>query len=332
MSLPYDDATAARLKGDLLVKSGGSWRYADRVWVKSSGTWRSSENVYVKSGGAWRDAAQYDVYRFKFTLNDNNNGSGNASYNYVVQERKSFGNNTVSGSANQASSTFVLSSRLTAISSWSNNIAYGAIYVNSTQRYLRIDSLPAGSRVVLYVNSGKRILGRGGNGGNGSNNNNAGGNGANGQTALYCRTNTILVNNGQIGGGGGGGGGGRGAQCVYVNTGQKACMKGNQCPVTYQNFSQEQGGGGGGGAGYPGGTGGQGSPNGQQGQSNAKGNGGANQSCGAQGGRNGGNLGQNGQSAGQTTGGPGSSGAAIDGVNYITKETQGTINGPQNNG
>ena len=25
-------------------------------------------------------------------------------------------------------------------------------------------------------------------------------------------------------------------------------MKGNQCPVTYQNFSQEQGGGGGGGA------------------------------------------------------------------------------------
>ena len=81
MSLPYDDATAARLKGDLLVKSGGSWRYADRVWVKSGGTWRSSENVYVKSGGAWRDAAQYDVYRFKFTLNDNNNGSGNASYN-----------------------------------------------------------------------------------------------------------------------------------------------------------------------------------------------------------------------------------------------------------
>ena len=30
----------------------------------------------------------------------------------------------------------------------------------------------------------------------------------NGQTALYCRTDTILVNNGQIGGGGGGGGGG----------------------------------------------------------------------------------------------------------------------------
>tara|TARA_Y100000816_G_scaffold221979_1_gene167015 strand:+ start:854 stop:1852 length:999 start_codon:yes stop_codon:yes gene_type:complete len=332
MSLPYDDATAARLKGDLLVKSGGSWRYADRVWVKSSGTWRSSENVYVKSGGTWRDAAQYDVYRFEFTLNDNNNGSGNAGYNFKVQEKKSFGNNTVTGSANQASSTFVLSSRLTAISSWSNNIAYGAIYVNSTQRYLRIDSLPAGSRVVLYINSGKRILGGGGKGGNGSSNNNAGGNGVNGQTALYCRTDTILVNNGQIGGGGGGGGGGRGGQCVYQNTGQKACMKGNQCPVTYQNFSQEQGGGGGGGAGYPGGAGGLGSPQGQFGQSNAKGNGGGNQSCNAQDGRNGGNLGQAGQTKAGTAGSSGSGGAAIDGVNYITKEVSGTINGAQNNG
>ena len=248
MSLPYDDATAARLKGDLLVKSGNSWRYADRVWVKSSGTWRSSDNVYVISGCTWRDAAQYDVYRFEFTLNDNNNGSGSAGYNYKVQERNTFGNNTVQGSANQFSNTFVLSSRLTEISSWSNNIAYGAIYVNSTQRYLRIDSLPAGSRVVLYINSGKRILGGGGKGGNGSSNNNAGGNGVNGQTALYCRTDTILVNNGQIGGGGGGGGGGRGGQCVYQNTGQKACMKGNQCPVTYQKFSLAPGGGGGGGA------------------------------------------------------------------------------------
>ena len=189
MSLPYDDATAARLKGDLLVKSGNSWRYADRVWVKSSGTWRSSDNVYVKSGGTWRDAAQYDVYRFEFTLNDNNNGSGSAGYNYKVQERNTFGNNTVQGSANQFSNTFVLSSRLTEISSWSNNIAYGAIYVNSTQRYLRIDSLPAGSRVVLYINSGKRILGGGGKGGNGSSNNNAGGN--NQKLILFNRGNAI---------------------------------------------------------------------------------------------------------------------------------------------
>jgi hypothetical protein len=43
-------------------------------------------------------------------------------------------------------------------------------------------------------------------------------------------------------------------------------------------------------------------------------------------------LGANGQSQGVTTGSPGSAGAAIDGVNYITKETAGTINGPQNNG
>ena len=61
-------------------------------------------------------------------------------YNFEVQERQSFGNNTVSGSANQFSNTFNLSSRLTEISSWSNNIAYGAIYVNSTQRYLSISN------------------------------------------------------------------------------------------------------------------------------------------------------------------------------------------------
>ena len=331
MGLPYDDATAARLKGDLLVKDGGSWRYADRVWVKQSGTWRSSENIYVKSGGSWRDAAQYDVFKFKFTLNDNNNGFGNSSYNFEVQEKQSSGNNTVSGSANQSSSTFVLSSRLSAISSWSNNIAYGAIYVNSTQRYLRIDSLPAGSRVVLYVNSNKRILGKGGNGGNGSQTSNAGGNGQGGQTALYVRTDTTLVNSGQIAGGGGGGGGGRGAQCTYVNTGQEPCMKGQQCPAQFQNFSEETGGGGGGGAGYPGGTGGQGSPGGQSGQSNANGSGGGNQSCGAQNGRNGGGLGSAGQAQGVTTGSPGAAGNAIDGVSYITKETAGTINGPEVN-
>ena len=331
MGLPYDDATAARLKGDLLVKDGGSWRYADRVWVKQSGTWRSSENIYVKSGGSWRDAAQYDVFKFKFTLNDNNNGFGNSSYNFEVQEKQSSGNNTVSGSANQSSSTFVLSSRLSAISSWSNNIAYGAIYVNSTQRYLRIDSLPAGSRVVLYVNSNKRILGKGGNGGNGSQTSNAGGNGQGGQTALYVRTDTTLVNSGQIAGGGGGGGGGRGAHCTYVNTGQEPCMKGQQCPAQFQNFSEETGGGGGGGAGYPGGTGGQGSPGGQSGQSNANGSGGGNQSCGAQNGRNGGGLGSAGQAQGVTTGSPGAAGNAIDGVSYITKETAGTINGPEVN-
>ena len=47
MGLPYDDATAARLKGELLIKDGNSWRYADRVWVKQSGTWRSSETYML---------------------------------------------------------------------------------------------------------------------------------------------------------------------------------------------------------------------------------------------------------------------------------------------
>ena len=36
MSLPYDNATAGRLGGTVAVKSGGSWRFADRVWVKKN--------------------------------------------------------------------------------------------------------------------------------------------------------------------------------------------------------------------------------------------------------------------------------------------------------
>ena len=331
MGLPYNDETAARLGGDLLFKSGNAWQHADRVWVKDSGTWRSSENIYVKSGGTWRNAAQYDIYRFRLTLSAANNGSNSANVNYAIQEKQSSGNSTTSGNYNFNNTTFKLTNVLEGGSSWSNHIAYGAIYVNSTQRYLRINSLPSGSKIILYVNSNKRILGKGGNGGNGSQQSNNGGNGQSGQTALYVRTNTTLVNSGQIGGGGGGGGGGRGAQCTYVNQGQQPCMKGNQCPVTYQNFSQEQGGGGGGGAGYPGGTGGDGSPNGSSGQSNANGSAGANQSCGATNGRNGGLLGNAGQNQGQGSGTPGAAGNAIDGVSYITKETAGTINGPEVN-
>ena len=333
MGLPYNNETADRLKGDLTFKHSNSWRYAQRVWVKESGTWQKVDNIYVKSGGTWRDAAQYDIYRFELTLNNDNNGSGGntISYKILANSNSSEPDYTTVGTANLNAQTFKLSTRLEQVSAWNNNIAYGAIYVTSTQRYLRIDALPAGSRVVLYVNSNKRILGKGGNGGNGSQTSNAGGNGQGGQTALYVRTDTTLVNSGQIAGGGGGGGGGRGAQCTYENTGQEPCMKGQQCPATFQNFSQEQGGGGGGGAGYPGGQGGPGSPGGQNGQSNANGNGGGNQSCGAQNGRNGGGLGNAGQAQGQTTGSPGAAGNAIDGVSYITKETAGTINGPEVN-
>ena len=239
------------------------------------------------------------------------------------------------GSAN--TSTYLsLSTALTTVSPWSgSDPVIGVVYVNSKQRNLRIDTLPSGSRVVLYIYGNRRIMGRGGNGGNGSQSHSAGGNGANGQTALYARGSgagkVLLVNYGQIAGGGGGGGGGRGGQCVYnQNTGQKSCMKGSQCPVTYQNFSQEQGGGGGGGAGY------------LVGQVDRviqmvkmdhkmvvevvveK-------SCNAQDGRNGGNFGQNGQTKSGTAGSAGSAGNAIDGVSNINKIVSGTITGPQIN-
>ena len=45
MSLPYDNATAGRLGGTVAVKSGGSWRFADRVWVKKNNAWGSVEAV-----------------------------------------------------------------------------------------------------------------------------------------------------------------------------------------------------------------------------------------------------------------------------------------------
>ena len=334
MSLPYDNDTAARLGGTVAVKSGGTWRYADRVWVKKNNAWGTVEEIHVKSGGSWREVGEYNVYHFKFTLNQNNNGTANTSYNYHILNWNQGSNDDYTGTGNITAVTqrrFKLNNALADYGSWNGTTpAIGAIYVASSQRALFIGSMPAGSRVVLYVNGGKRILGKGGNGGNGSNNHSAGGNGQNGQSALWVRTNTTIVNSGQIASGGGGGGGGRGGQCVYQNTGQKSCMKGNQCPVTYQNFSKEQGGGGGGGAGYPGGQGGSGDANGQNGQSNARGNGGQNQSCNAQRGRHGGNLGQNAQGGG-TAGSPGSCGSAVDGVSYITYETKGTVNGPEVN-
>ena len=334
MSLPYDNDTAARLGGTVAVKSGGTWRYADRVWVKTGNAWGSVEEIHVKSGGSWREVGEYNVYHFKFTLNQNNNGTANTSYNYHILNWNQGSNDDYTGTGNITAVTqrrFKLNNALADYGSWNGTTpAIGAIYVASSQRYMQISSMPAGSRVVLYINGGKRILGKGGNGGNGSNNHSAGGNGQNGQSALWVRTATTIVNSGQIASGGGGGGGGRGGQCVYQNTGQKSCMKGNQCPVTYQNFSKERGGGGGGGAGYPGGQGGNGDANGQNGQSNARGNGGQNQSCNAQRGRHGGNLGQNAQGGG-TAGSPGSRGNAVDGVSYITYETKGTVNGPEVN-
>lgn len=339
MTLPYNSAVANQL-GDqgklVMVRESAEWRYADRVWAKQSNSWREIERVYVKDGGTWREVGKYDIYRFRFDLNANNAGSG-AAYNYRMLNPSvnSSNDDLYTGSAN-TSTYWSLSTALTTVSPWSgSDPVIGVVYVNSKQRNLRIDTLPSGSRVVLHIYGNRRIMGRGGNGGNGSQSHSAGGNGANGQTALYARGSgagqVLLVNYGQIAGGGGGGGGGRGGQCVYNQNTQKSCMKGSQCPVTYQNFSQTQGGGGGGGAGYPGGQRGTGQPNGQNGSQSTGGSGGFTNSCGAQRGRRGGNFGQNGQTLSGTAGSSGNGGNAIDGISYITKITSGTINGGEVN-
>tara|TARA_B100001989_G_scaffold134759_1_gene95423 strand:- start:1757 stop:2779 length:1023 start_codon:yes stop_codon:yes gene_type:complete len=340
MALPYNNSIADILKGTVNVKSGGSWRYADRVWVKKNNQWGTVEEIHVKQGGSWKQVGEYNKYHFKFDLWQNNDGTSSKTYNYHMLNWNSGSNDDYTGQQTTKSSTgyvFELTNALVYSSPWNSTTpVLGVVYVNSWQRQVRIDNLPAGSRVVVYVNGSRRIIGKGGNGGNGSQTHSAGGNGGNGQTALYVRgdgsaNNTALINNGQIGGGGGGGGGGRGGQCVYNQQGQQSCMKGSQCPVTYQNFSQEQGGGGGGGAGYPGGSAGSGDPNGQAGQASSGGSGGFTNTCGSQRGRNGGNFGQNGQTLGGTAGSAGTAGNAIDGISYINKIVSGTINGNEVN-
>jgi len=188
MSLPYNTQIADLLEGTVKVKSGGSWRYADRVWVKKNNAWGTVEEIHVKSGGSWRQVGEYNKYHFKFDLTTNNNGSSSKNYNYHILNWNSGSNDDYTGTGSTNSNTgyvFELTNALVYSSPWNSTTpVLGVVYVSSTQRQVRIDGLPSGSRVIVYVNGGRRIIGKGGNGGNGSQSHSAGGNGGNGQTAL----------------------------------------------------------------------------------------------------------------------------------------------------
>jgi len=329
-NLPYSNYHAELLGGHHWVKDGGSWRGVSQIHQKSGGTWQRVNQHYIKSGGTWREVHEGNKWRAHFNLNNNNSGS---QTNFTAKWIDYPGNDnlqTATGNTQSGDSwAFNLNSALVQRGWNSSTPVQAVVEVNSWQRHVRIESMPGGSKVILAINGSQRILGRGGNGANGTNNNSTN-NGQNGQTSLYVRTQTSMINNGQIGGGGGGGGGGRGGQCTYQNTGQYGCMKGSQCQATYQNFSTSQGGGGGGGIGYPGGSGGSGGNNGQSGQTSGAGNGGNDSGCGSVSGGNGGNWGSNAQ-GGSGRGTPGSAGNAIDGNSYISRIVTGTINGPQVN-
>ena len=301
MAIPYDTTNAGTSVRNALrhssIKNGSVWKHIEDIRVKHSGAWRDTKEVWVKHSGSWRLVHEGEHFLFNVTLNSNNQSDWSLS-------------SYISGQG------------------YSGNKIKGAVTVNNVQQRLNLNSYSSDSKVYLRINSGKRIVGAGGNGGN-----RGGNNGGNGQRAFRSEgTKFIIDNGGIIAGGGGGGGGGNNSNCVYQNTNYFGCMKGQQCSEVVQNQSPSAGGGGGGGAGYPGGNGGGGHQAGGNGQQWAGGGGGGNGGCGANSGGKGGDLGQNGQNA--TGGSGGTTGTAIDGWSYRYSQSgsgDGDIRGPQIN-
>ena len=276
MAVPYSDSIAQILDGHLRIRQGGSWQYVEDVNVRHSGSWRDVKEVWIRHSGSWGLVHEGEHFLFNVTINGNSNTQWNLS-TYITGQ------------------------------GYSGNKIKGAVTVNNVQQRLNLNSYSSDSKVYLRINSGKRIVGAGGNGGN-----RGGNNGGNGQRAFRSEgTRFIIDNGGIIAGGGGGGGGGNNSNCVYQNTNYFGCQKGEQCSELVQNQSPAYGGGGGGGAGYPGG---QGKDGGNNGQTYDGGGGGASGGCGSNSGGGGGNLGQDGQNA--TGGGGGTKGTGIEGINH----------------
>lgn len=184
----------------------------------------------------------------------------------------------------------------------------GVICFNAT------GSFPIGSRLVLSVESGSRLYGKGSDGGSGGTGS-SGGNGGNGGSGLSVNLPTTVNNLGTIAGGGGGGAGG--------------------ASPTIGGFVSG-GGGGGGGAPYgAGGAGGNIINAGTSGASATDTSGGArgvSQVGGYGYGGAGGNLGQAGSDAsssnnGNFPGAAGAAGVAIAGNSFITWVATGTLIG-----
>lgn len=208
-----------------------------------------------------------------------------------------------------------------------------------------------GAKILLIIEAGAYVVGRGGAGGRGGlaeeASKTAGGNGGNGGNAMQIEYEITIENNGTIGGGGGGGGGGGAV--------------GQRYRPSYRRRGTVGGGGGGGGASY--GTAGAKGTNGRNRGSgrNPAGGGAGSVSAGGAGGANGtrsssqfriiggvggkgGDLGQNGEAGKLGTiiendfngskvlvgaGAGGLAGKAIVGVSYVQLDKIGTIKGEQ---
>ena len=212
MAIPYTQAEADELGVHTSKKDGGSWRYVEDIYKKDGGTWRDIKEVWYKSGGTWRLVHEGEHFLFKTTLSTNSESQWSLS-TYITGQ------------------------------GYSGNKIKGVVVINNKQQRVNLNNYQNGSRILLVVNNGKKISGRGGNGGNAS-----GGNGQAGQRALYSGGTPFKLNNaGVIAGGGGGGGAGNHGQCSYQTTQYVSCMKGQQCAQQQTQYSQSGGGGGGGG-------------------------------------------------------------------------------------
>ena len=137
MAIPYTNAEADELGTHVHRKEGNTWRYIEDVHVKSGGTWRDTKEVWYKSGGTWRLVHEGEHFLFKTTLSTN------------------------------AENQWQLSTYITG-QGYSGNKIKGVVVVNNAQQRVNLNNYQNGSRILLVVNSGKKISGRGGNGGNAS--------------------------------------------------------------------------------------------------------------------------------------------------------------------
>ena len=168
MAIPYTQAEADELGVHTSKKDGGSWRYVEDIYKKDGGTWRDIKEVWYKSGGTWRLVHEGEHFLFKTTLSTNSESQWSLS-TYITGQ------------------------------GYSGNKIKGVVVINNKQQRVNLNNYQNGSRILLVVNNGKKISGRGGNGGNAS-----GGNGQAGQRALYSGGTPFKLNNaGVIAGGGG---------------------------------------------------------------------------------------------------------------------------------
>ena len=166
--------------------SANNPKLVKKLWIFFQGSWRSITSASVYSGGLWRK-----LYTSEF---DPISVDGGTDVDLREKWRARYPNDTPAG-------------RIT-ITLTSNCIA------SSTGAYaLKTGRWPSDVELIVNINSGVVVAGRGGNGGACSSCS-----GGNGGPALLIEHPTTFYNGGTIGGGGGYGAGG-GGRCIGASGG-----------------------------------------------------------------------------------------------------------------